>query len=493
MASSLLAELSAAEIAPPGGPCLLSNVNLRLAAGWSAVTGANGTGKSTLLLTLARRVPLRAGTLSAPAGVALVPQTSEVPDPLTRAFFEDYSRAALAWRSRFELEDDVPYRWESASPGERKRWQLAAAMLSQPDLLLVDEPSNHLDAGARERLVAGLRRFEGVGVLVSHDRALLDALCTRTVDLRAHRAQSLEMPPSAARSFWAEAEAADLREAAELGKAARRARAERIESRLEAERAQSNIGARSRMKSVRDHDARGAGAKARVENAAAKLARRAAAARTREARALRALPVPDRDRRRATPVAFRSRATRHPKIAALDLQALEVPNKVLTGRLQLVIRPQDRLAIEGPNGAGKSTLLRALFRTCPLPPEACLWLPQETTEQDAERWASRLRERAPSEKGALLARAAALGLEVKRLLDGGRLSPGEVRKAILADALGRDVAALFLDEPTNHLDLPSVERLEAALADYPGTIVMVSHDTRFSEAIGAVRWPFPRR
>ena len=75
-------------------------------------------------------------------------------------------------------------RWSTLSPGERKRWQIGAALAREPDVLLLDEPTNHLDAEAREWLVSALRRFRGVGVLVSHDRELLEALTTST--LRVH-------------------------------------------------------------------------------------------------------------------------------------------------------------------------------------------------------------------------------------------------------------------------------------------------------------------
>jgi ATPase subunit of ABC transporter with duplicated ATPase domains len=71
------------------------------------------------------------------------------------------------------------------SPGERKRWQIAAALAREPDVLLLDEPSNHLDARAREWLVHALSRFAGVGVVVSHDRELLDRLTSSTIELRA--------------------------------------------------------------------------------------------------------------------------------------------------------------------------------------------------------------------------------------------------------------------------------------------------------------------
>ena len=93
-------------------------------------------------------------------------------------------------------------RWPSLSPGERKRWQIGAALAASPDILLLDEPTNHLDADARARLLAALRRFTGIGLVVSHDRALLDSLTART--LRIHHGALRTWPGSytAARAAW---------------------------------------------------------------------------------------------------------------------------------------------------------------------------------------------------------------------------------------------------------------------------------------------------
>jgi ATPase subunit of ABC transporter with duplicated ATPase domains len=94
----------------------------------------------------------------------------------------------------------------------------------------------------------------------------------------------------------------------------------------------------------------------------------------------------------------------------------------------------------------------------------------------------------PESRGRVLAVFAALGSDPERLLHRGTdglssLSPGEARKLALALGLGGHAWALVLDEPTNHLDLPTVERLESALAVYPGAIVLVSHDDRFARAV----------
>ena len=93
--------------------------------------------------------------------------------------FNDNSAEAYRTRLQFGLQDDWSSRWTSLSRGEQKRIQVASAFYLEPEILLLDEPTNHLDAESRELLLTNLRRYRGTGVLVSHDRLLLDQLPTR--------------------------------------------------------------------------------------------------------------------------------------------------------------------------------------------------------------------------------------------------------------------------------------------------------------------------
>jgi ATPase subunit of ABC transporter with duplicated ATPase domains len=148
----------------------------------------------------------------------------------------------------------------------------------------------------------------------------------------------------------------------------------------------------------------------------------------------------------------------------------------------------ERLAVLGPNGAGKSTLLRALVERWTLPRERLLFLAQRTPGAERRAALARLRAMAPEERGRTLQLVAALGVDAERLLASADPSPGEARKLLLAEGLARRVWCVMLDEPTNHLDVPSIERLEGALAAYPGALVLVTHDARLAERTTAERW-----
>jgi ATPase subunit of ABC transporter with duplicated ATPase domains len=173
---------------------------------------------------------------------------------------------------------------------------------------------------------------------------------------------------------------------------------------------------------------------------------------------------------------------------SLETDELCAGDTVLLREVHAQVARESRIHVAGPNGAGKTTLLGRLMETLRVPASRVLYLPQELAPSRELALLEELRGSAPSEQGRVLSIVAALGVDPDALLASARPSPGEARKLALAFGLARQVWALVLDEPTNHLDLPSVERIEAALSEYPGALVIVTHDDDFVRCCTDTVW-----
>jgi ATPase subunit of ABC transporter with duplicated ATPase domains len=471
-----------------GRDAVLSDVDLHLQPGWTGLVGANGSGKTTLLGLLDGSLTPSSGHVRLES-VATVRRCRQSPtlDDEVLAFGLDWSRDAQRWRARLALDPDRLESWETLSPGERRRWQIGAALAEEPDLLLLDEPSNHLDAGARDVLVEALRRYRGIGVLVSHDRALLDALTTRTVRLHHGRVREYPGAYGAARALW-EAELAAARDARDAAQEAARVAARQLaDARRNRAAAASQVSTSARMKDKNDSDARGILAKNLASWADARIGRDVNVLRKELEKREAAVDAAAVNEDPGAAIAFAAEPCPKRRLATLS-GPLTIADRTLVAHLDVTWDRGDRVHLAGPNGAGKSTLLRALVAAADLG-DRLLVVPQDLAGEDAGPTdLAALRELASDVRGRVLQIVAALGLDPARLLATGRPSPGEARKLRIAMGIGRGAWGLVLDEPTNDLDLPSVERLEAALKAWTGALLLVTHDPAFAAATTTSRW-----
>ncbi|MCK6516148.1 ATP-binding cassette domain-containing protein [Myxococcota bacterium] len=476
--------LSAVSFAWPQSPALFEGLNLTLTPGWTGLVGENGAGKSTLLGLLAGTLrPQRGAVTLRPAGVVtLCGQEVERPDALVLRLEGARDASALALRARLQLPPDGPGRWPTLSVGERRRWQLAAALWSEPDVLLLDEPSDPLDDAGRALLLSALRRHRGVGVLVSHDRALLDELCGVTLRVTPGQVRRFDEPYTAAAARWRAEEEAERRRWEESARQLKRAEHRHDQARRDREAADHQVSARVRMKGPKDSDARGILARGRAEMGAAAQAKRAAAARRRVEGLSETLARPPTPAPLGAALRLGGVSAPRERLLSLPLAQVKVAGRPLAGPAELSLSREDRVWLRGPNGAGKTTLLRALAEASRLPPERLFVLPQTFTEAEVQALLAEAHGLSAEARGQLGHRLAALGVAPERVWSSRRPSPGEARKLALALALHREVWLMLLDEPSNHLDLPSVERLEAALGGVGGAFVLVTHDAQLAQA-----------
>ncbi|MCP3100444.1 ATP-binding cassette domain-containing protein [Myxococcus sp. K15C18031901] len=470
---------------------VLSEVDFHLTSGWTGLVGANGAGKSTLLRLLAGELHPTEGHLqfepSSPS-LQLCPQVVEALTPEITAFADSWDALARRLHGQLGLDVTALERWTTLSPGERKRWQVGAALSAEPHVLLLDEPTNHLDAEARTWLVSALRRFRGVGVVVSHDRPLLESLTTATLRVHGGGAHLYAGAYSAAREQWEAEREAEL-SAHQQARAEQRRVAHALgEARRQQQSADANRSTRKRMKDKNDSDARTLGAATLASWAEQRAGRRVGVLRRELERASEAVGEVAQDKTLGRSVFVGYERAPNPWLFTLDVPELRAGDIPLLGPVHLSVARDARVRIEGPNGAGKSTLVRALMDQARIPLERVLYLPQDVGAEEARATLDAVRALPPEEKGRVLSLVAALGVDPERLLGSEQPSPGETRKLLIARGLGQHAWALVLDEPTNHLDLPSIERLETALREYPGAILLVSHDAAFAKACTTESW-----
>ena len=518
----------------PDGRRVFGSLSLSLARVPTGLIGANGVGKSLLLDVLAGLRPPSTGHAVRAGRIAYVPQGRARLPPVPGETVADRLGVAPRLEALTRIEAgsndpadfevlggdgwDLPARTEAAlarvglrhlalerpveglSGGEASRVTLVGALLEAPDVLLIDEPTNDLDAESRGALLDLLAEWRGGLLVVSHDREVLRRV-----------GRILEMTPRGLREYGgdydayraardAEAAAAEA-ELASAEAARRRAREEARRTRERQERRAAR-GRRSRTAGgvpkiqLNAWRERADGTSARLgrvqdgvlEQAAERVAE--ARARVEETAALR-MDVPPADLPAGKDVLVVKRVRWTPPGAAAP---------VLDG-VDLALRGPERVALAGPNGSGKTTLLRlVLGQLAPdtgsvrlgLPPDRVAYLdqraarlPEGATVLEAFRAAHPTWDEGQARH--VLARFLFPGDSA--LVPVGALSGGERVRAALACVLGgpRAPGLLVLDEPTNHLDLDSLETVERAVAAYDGALLVVSHDADFLGAVGVER------
>jgi len=467
---------------------LFKDITVHLSQGWTGIVGANGAGKTTILKLATGLLLPDGGLVTTSARTVYCPQRTDDPPERFTAHLAASSRSSAMIRAQFGVEADWLSRWTTLSHGERKRAQIAVAFWLEPEVLAIDEPTNHVDAEARDILIKALRTFQGTGLLVSHDRELLDTLCTQCVFIRP---PGLIVRPGGytmGRLRAVEEELA-LRKQYEVKKKAFK----RLKREAGRRRDLANHSKLSKKGiSKHDHDAKAKIDGARVSGKDAiggKLLRQLDGRLAHLQGELENVHVA---KQHTLGIWLPGSISR--REALLDVPPMTLPlgdRRHLTCP-RLALRPTDRIALTGPNGGGKSTLLRWMVPRLNAPPEQITYVPQEIDVRqccDILRQARAL----PHERlGHLMTIVSRLGSRPERLLESVEPSPGETRKLLLALGMTRKPHIIVMDEPTNHMDLPSIECLEDALSDCPCSLLMVSHDRPFLEKLARTEWRIGR-
>ncbi|MEM1284838.1 MAG: ABC-F family ATP-binding cassette domain-containing protein [Pseudomonadota bacterium] len=507
----------------PNGTPLLDDLSLTFGPVRTGLIGRNGTGKTTLLRLIAGELAPVSGSIRKPSSIGFLRQNPEQKDDQTlaglfnveeqlailgraergEATADDLERADWTLEARLQhalaamgLDQTPDTRLCRLSGGQRTRAGLAALLFAEPDVLLLDEPTNHLDKAARALVIDALRAWQGCVIVASHDRTFLGEMDAIT-----------ELTSLGARSYGGNYDVYRVAKAAELASAQDKlARAERAVAEANA---QAQLAAERKARTDRQ------GRKLRVSGGQSKLVLDAAKERSEgsgaSAARLRGRQMDEAEAsletaRRAVEILQPLFMDIPPSGLAAGRDVLRVdqltfgyePDRPIFRDVSLSIRGPERIAVDGSNGSGKSTLLACINGDLtPLGGSVALHVPTALLDQDLslldpeESVLDALARIDPnaSENGrrAALARFLFRGDDAHQRV--GSLSGGQRLRAGLACTLGHSQPRqlLLLDEPNNHLDIEALEVLEAALRDYDGAIIVVSHDKAFLERIGVER------
>ncbi|MEO8876286.1 MAG: ATP-binding cassette domain-containing protein [Polyangiaceae bacterium] len=472
---------------------IFEDTTFTITTGFTGLIGENGAGKTTLLRLLMGEIRPDSGVIHRDpkaARITLCPQSVENETADLHELAADESRLAYRIRARLDLQRRDLDRWPTLSPGERKRWQVGAALAIEPEILLLDEPTNHADLKLRSLLVDALKSFRGLGIVVSHDRALHEAITRDTLRLHSHGARLFPGSYAAARTTWEGERAAAEREHAAAQNQARHADRKLADARRTRAAAEHSLSLRH--VDPKDHDARTTTAKVLRQWAEDRFGSQVRRSRSAADRAHAAVGDLEIERELGGSVFAKFEPAPRPTLLALDLATIYAGKRAILHDVHFRLGRHDRVHLKGMNGSGKTTLLHALLAASTHEKDRVLFVEQEISRARSLSLLADVRALAPDARGRVLSLVAALGTDPDRLLASGNPSPGEARKLLLAFGLGTHAWGLVLDEPTNHLDLPTIERLEAALAAYPGAILLVTHDDELAASCTDSAWVIER-
>jgi macrolide transport system ATP-binding/permease protein len=432
------------------------------------LVGRNGTGKSTLIAALSGELELDGGRFDRRGVVAVIRQFNE-PDSMRETAGGRTGRRFLASSLS-----------EAPSGGELTRAAIDRALAARPDILLADEPTTNLDLDGINRFQAEMASLRGALVLVSHDRDLLDALCGEIWELengkiRAHPGNY---------SAWA-AQRDRERKYAQLEYDQYRSERRRLteSARKATERASKMLRPLHRMSASEKRLFKGGllEGQGRVQAKAGSLSRRVEKLEAKE----RPSDLPEIKMELGMAV----RVAADPVIRVEGLRVAFGGRTLLDG-VSFDVTTGSRTMLLGPNGSGKSTIIAEIARgseCVKISPDARMGFFDQRHESVALNRTTLENARSMSSKPehevrTILARLEIKGDEAHKKC--AVLSGGERAKVALAQLIASDINVLIMDEPTNHIDIFTVEALEAMLAAWGGTLLLVTHDRRLAHTIG---------
>ncbi|RXJ54140.1 ATP-binding cassette domain-containing protein [Candidatus Marinarcus aquaticus] len=460
---------------------IFSNLNLSFEKGWSCIVGSNGSGKTTLFKLIARILNPQEGNIIGNELVYYCEQELHEKPNGFDDFIYTYNTKTFKLKELLHIEDEWFYRWETLSFGERKRIQIAIALFLEPNVLLLDEPSNHLDIKTKEILIKSLKNFKSIGILISHDRELLNSLCHNTVIIKNKKIYNYKT------TFQKATEELDSyfnflqKENDNIN-----SKVKKLQNNIQAQKEKvSQSKSRLSKKNVNTKDK---SLKEKINLAKLtgkdKSDSKLVTSFSKKAHVLSSKRN-EIEKNFDKGITIKDEKSKKEKFSfLLQKGQLLLGEKKILKYENLSLNKSDKIAIIGDNGVGKSSFLKLLISKISSL-KNYLYLPQEIDLKQKENLFEAIKSLNNEKKGELFTLIQRLSSNPKNLLNNNTTSPGELRKLFIAKALLDNIQFIILDEPTNHMDIDSIESIEQALKEYQNTLIVVSHDKTFVKNIKA--------
>jgi len=472
---------------PSASEPIFHAINLDFEEGWSTVTGVNGSGKSTLLKLISKELPSEKGMILGNNLVVYCAQNTEFPPQELEEFMMTYTKEAYKLRDLLQVKDEWLGSWEVLSHGERKRLQLAVALSSDSDILMVDEPTNHLDYKSQSIVLQALKSYRGIGILVSHDRTLLDSLSQHTVMIKAGVVLKYRSKFSLAQEAYGQTLSHKKKvlseQEHELKKIKKTVQVQREKVSLAKKKfSKKNVG---KHNSSLKEKINGAILTGKDKNDGQMLQRTLTKQRHLSAN------MNSLSKEYVTGIKFEGTIAKHNFPIAIEKACITLFESTQLCYPRLSVNVGEKVGIRGENGSGKSSFIRYFMQNIDYEHDY-LYIAQEITDIQAQQLFEELSNLDSEVRGELFTLVQRLGSDAKALLNSSVPSPGEMRKLLIAQGLLKQPSLIILDEPTNHMDLESIQLLEASLQGYEGALLFITHDKTFLENLSTKQWVFQK-
>ncbi|MDZ4725817.1 MAG: ATP-binding cassette domain-containing protein [Leptospira sp.] len=460
----------------PGQPGpLFKNVNLKFQRGWTGIVGKNGSGKSSLAKLISGDILPDRGKILPSFSTRILQQINDMePTELLEFLFSD-SKIIGKWKSLLGIKMTDSEEYRLLSFGEKRRIQFANEISKESEVLILDEPTNHMDLTGIQFIKDAMRHYHGIGILISHDISLLNEFCESIVFIE--EGKVLQIPGNFDKAIQ-EKDRLEMEVRVEhknLEREKRRLLKSFLLKKNEAmladkKRSNKNIN-------PKDHDLRAKKQLARLtgkDGTAGKLQNQLKSR------------LRDVDERQSSLVLIDQK--REEYIIPWHIHSNFCKVMFALDKNDFFITNHSKMGIIGKNGSGKTFFIQQIVQKLTQSQVKFYYLPQEFSAEETQNILNRFQNLNSTKRAKVLATVNGLGSDPISILNSSCLSPGEWKKMHLALSGEKKFDILLLDEPTNHLDIYANKSLLRSLLSFSGGVVLATHDLGFMNLIAKEVW-----